>query len=214
MSLTVLAMGAVLVCPGAECGLTALDTAGLALANALRSEMLDRLMAGVTWLGSLAVLLPWAVLVAWRRLQAGHRLEAVFIPLALIGASVLAHLSKLWVARPRPELYYLTTAMPADWSYPSAHTMQAMAAGLACFLVLRRRQTGWPGQWTLAALIGGLVMLVGLSRIYLQVHFPSDVLAGGLAAAFWVFGLHALLFRQAAKSVDHEVITDKAGDRT
>jgi undecaprenyl-diphosphatase len=39
-----------------------------------------------------------------------------------------------------------------------------------------------------------LVVLVGLSRIYLQVHFPSDVLAGLLAGAFWVSGLHALMF--------------------
>ena len=39
-----------------------------------------------------------------------------------------------------------------------------------------------------------VVLLVGFSRIYLQVHFPSDVLAGLLAGVFWVFGLHALLF--------------------
>jgi len=38
------------------------------------------------------------------------------------------------------------------------------------------------------------VLLVGFSRIYLQVHFPSDVLAGLFAGAFWVIGLHALLF--------------------
>jgi len=42
-------------------------------------------------------------------------------------------------------------------------------------------------------------LLVGLSRIYLQVHFPSDVLAGLLAGTFWVLGLHALMFPRSAR---------------
>jgi undecaprenyl-diphosphatase len=48
-------------------------------------------------------------------------------------------------------------------------------------------------------LLAALAVSVGLSRIYLQVHFPSDVLAGILAGMFWVFGLHALMFRQPAR---------------
>lgn len=214
LSLAVLAVGAGLVCPGGACGVTSLDRLGLGLANELRGESLDRLMAGVTWLGSLFVLLPLAVLAARWRLRGGYRLEAVFFPLALIGSALLAHLAKHWVARPRPALYPLTTALPADWSYPSAHAMQATAAGLALFLILLRHRTALPTRWTLAALLGGLVILVGLSRIYLQVHFPSDVLAGGLAAALWVFGLHALFFGQAAKSGRNGTIATMAEDRT
>jgi membrane-associated phospholipid phosphatase len=48
-------------------------------------------------------------------------------------------------------------------------------------------------------LLTALAVSVGLSRIYLQVHFPSDVLAGLLAGAFWVFGLHALMFPRPAR---------------
>ncbi len=194
-----LAFGAVVVCPAGECGLTALDRAGLSLAYDLRSGPLDRAMAAVTWLGSLLVLVPLAGLAAGWHLRRGHRLEAAFMPLALIGSALLAHLVKLWVVRPRPALYPLTTALPADWSYPSAHTMQVTAAAVAVFLLLLRHRTmQWPLIW--AILLAALVVWVGLSRIYLQVHFPSDVLAGGLAAVFWVFGLHALIFGQAAKS--------------
>jgi len=211
LSLAVLAIGAVLVCPGGECGLTALDHWGLSLANDLRSGPLDRAMAGVTWLGSLFVLVPLAALAAWWRLRRGHGLETAFIPLALIGSATLAHLAKLWVARPRPALYPYTTAMPADWSYPSAHTMQVTAAALALFLILlRHRTTRRPLTW--AILLAALVICVGLSRIYLQVHFPSDILAGGLAAAFWVLGLHALLFGRAAKSGGDDKTVKKAQD--
>jgi hypothetical protein len=80
------------------------------------------------------------------------------------------------------------TAMPADWSYPSCHAMQITALAVAVVFVAPRQRALW------AVPLGSAVLLVGLSRIYLQVHFPSDVLAGTLAAAFWVGGLHVLMF--------------------
>lgn len=87
--------------------------------------------------------------------------------------------------------------MPADGSYPSAHAMQAVAAAL--YLVARRQ-----GSARVVPL-GFAVLLIGLSRVYLQVHFPSDVVAGTLAAALWVAGLHALIFRRAGDSAKVKV---------
>jgi undecaprenyl-diphosphatase len=108
--------------------------------------------------------------------------------LALLGATALSHLVKLAVMRPRPDLLPVWTAMPTDWSYPSAHAMQITALAVAVVFVAARRRALW------VLPLGSAVLLVGLSRIYLQVHFPSDVLAGTLAAALWVGGLHALMF--------------------
>ncbi len=192
LSAATLAAGAWLVCPSAQCGVPGFDRVGLSLAYELRGEALDRLMAVSTMLGSMYLLLPLVgVGSAWLFIR-GERRRGAFLLLALLGASALAQLVKLWVARPRPDLFAISLPMPGDWSFPSAHSMQAAALATALFLVLTRQRAEW--RVSLAMLLVVLVVLVGLSRIYLQVHFPSDVLAGLLAGAFWVSGLHALMF--------------------
>ncbi len=192
LSWMVLASGAHLVCGDGRYAVTEFDRLGLSAAHALRSEPLDSLMGGMTWLGSLLLLVPLTGLKAWHLFRAERRRESAFIMLALLSASAHGHLVKLWVVRPRPELFAAWLPMPQDWSYPSAHAMQVTAAALALFLVSTRRQAIW------AATLGLVVAGVGLSRIYLQVHFPSDVIAGTLASALWVGGLHALIFRRAS----------------
>lgn len=192
LSWAVLGGAALLVCGDGRCSVTEFDRIGLGAAHDLRNQSLDRLMAGVTWLGSMVLLLPLTGLTAWCLFREGLRRESAFIMLALLSAAALAHLVKLWVARPRPELFPAWSTMPEDWSYPSAHAMQITAAALALFLVSTRRHAIW------AAVLGLVVTGVGLSRIYLQVHFPSDVIAGTLASALWVGGLYALIFRRAS----------------
>ncbi|MBK7326669.1 MAG: phosphatase PAP2 family protein [Propionivibrio sp.] len=160
------------------------DHAGLALAHAARSPWLDSLFATVTWLGSLAVLVLLALLLGWRR--CGHR-NAAFVTLALIGASALGHLVKLIAARPRPDLFPPLIPMPDDASFPSAHAMQVTAFALAWLL----RPGASPGRIEIAVLLAA-ASLVGASRLYLQVHFPSDVVAGVMLATLWVVLLRRL----------------------
>lgn len=193
-SLGSLALGAWLVCPQGTCALGILDRLGLTWAAAWRVEWLDGLVLGITWLGSLWLLLPLAAGGAWYLASRGRRRDAGFVVMALLSASGLSHLAKLWLARPRPDLFEAVTVMPADWSYPSAHTMQATAMALALLLVAGSRVRRW---WPALAL---MVLLVGLSRIYLQVHYPSDVLAGLIAAILWVMGLHVLIFGPRARN--------------
>ncbi len=164
--------------------LLAWDQAGLVLAHAARVPWLDRLFAVVTWLGSLAVLLPLALLVWW--LRRGER-SAAFVALALIGASALGHLAKLIAVRPRPDLFPPLIAMPEDWSFPSAHAVQVTAFALGWLL----RPGASPGRLEIVLLLA-VAALVAVSRPYLQVHFPSDVIAGVLAATLWVLLLRRL----------------------
>lgn len=203
-----LVAGAWLVCPAAQCFVPGLDQAGLGLAHQLRNKTLDGLMASITRFGSIWLLLPLAsVGAAWlwfRRL----RMESGFLLLALLGATALAQLVKLWVARPRPDFYAISLPMPADLSFPSAHSMQAAALGMALFFIINHQRAEW--RVPLALMLSAFVLLVGVSRIYLQVHFPSDVLAGLFAGAFWVLGLYALMFSRPAESGNVNVTGGKA----
>jgi undecaprenyl-diphosphatase len=77
--------------------------------------------------------------------------------------------------------------MPQDWSFPSAHAAQATAFALAWLL----RPGASPGRIEIAVLVAA-VAAVFASRLYLQVHFPSDVLAGAVLATLWVLLLRGL----------------------
>lgn len=184
-AVSLLWVGAVAVCPRGNCSVPAIDRTILDVLHSLRTPALDAFFAGVTWLGSMFVLLPVASVLAawlWRR---GRQRSAGVIALSLGGAWLLAHAAKAVIARPRPELHEALVAMPEDLSFPSAHTLQATAFALAVALAFRQ---GW--LWPVTALV---VALVALSRLWLQVHFPSDVVFGFAAALCWTLGAHVLL---------------------
>ncbi|MBL8487171.1 MAG: phosphatase PAP2 family protein [Rhodocyclaceae bacterium] len=163
-----------------------MDAAWLALMDAWRHPVLTAGLGALTWLGSLAVLLPLALAAGARRAADGWRGFA-FLPAAVLGAAGVAQLLKRVVDRERPDLFPSLVAMPADASFPSAHAMQA-AAFVTAWL-LWRGAARRPGLVACGAV---LVLAVGLSRTYLQVHFLSDVLFGIVAGVAWATLLHAL----------------------
>ena len=123
--------------------------------------------------------------IAWL-IAAGKRAEAAGIAVSLIGSSVIDGLLKSWIARPRPELVpHLVQVTNA--SFPSGHAMISSAVYLTLALMLAEgiEAEGWrgrAGRVAVVAFFSGLAVLIGMSRVYLGVHWPSDVLAG------WCFG--------------------------
>lgn len=107
--------------------------------------------------------------------------KALFVALAIGGVALLNTLLKTLFERPRPDLWeWLVTE--TSFSFPSGHSVASATLTLSIVLLL------WNTRWRVVALAGGLTYLavVGFSRMYLGVHYPSDVLGGWLLACTWV----------------------------
>lgn len=171
-----------------EGGTAAFDARLRAWVHSLASPALTRVMAGVSLLGSyllaaaFVIALATFLLIRWRR-------AAIWLLLTLAGALVLDLALKNAFHRPRPEPFF--GGAPHTWSFPSGHALFSFCFyGVMAGLVAARLRSRAPKLvvWTLAA---ALILAIGFSRIYLGVHYPSDVLAGYLAAALWVSALVA-----------------------
>lgn len=151
-----------------------------------RTPALTALAQALSFLGSAYVLVPASLVLTvflWRR---STKRTAVFFVLAVGGSTALNLAAKAFFARARPDLFDALTPVH-DASFPSGHTMGSAAFFLALYLITRRSAPRW--QWPVGSV--GLVLALGiaLSRPYLQVHFPSDVLAGWGLSTAWVLGV-------------------------
>lgn len=148
--------------------------------HARASPDLDRLAILFTALGGLGGMIPPALLSAWSLFRRRKHSAAFGIICCVGGAYLLSVLCKLVVHRERPHLWAVLTP-ESDFSYPSGHALLSLSTVIAMVWVV------WHTPYRLPALVlGGLfVVLVGLSRLYLGVHYPSDVLAGWLASGLW-----------------------------
>ncbi len=142
----------------------------------------------VTMFGSHLVLVPLGALVLWRLAMAGRKRAAIVFLIAGAGGEALSSTMKLLFRRPRPEVFFGYIA-PSTYSFPSGHAMLSacfygvLAAMIAQRLESRAQRTA---VWATAA---AAAATIGLSRIYLGVHYPSDVAAGYAAAIVWVFSV-------------------------
>jgi undecaprenyl-diphosphatase len=168
------------------------DTDILRWAAGLRTPTLDRVMQVVTDLGATLTLTGAALaLTAFLLGKRLHR-EALFVILSVGGAAILNALLKQLFQRPRPEI--VTPVVTAHgFAFPSGHTMSSMA--FACAVVLLCWRARWRYRWPVSIGALAVAFLVGASRIYLGVHYPSDVLAGWLMSLDFVSVVYLLLFR-------------------
>jgi undecaprenyl-diphosphatase len=154
------------------------------------SPSLTYVMKGFTLIGSAAFLLTGGMAVVAALARAGRKRAAVLLVTATFGAEALDQILKLLFRRPRPEAFF-GLAEPMTYSFPSGHAITAACfyGVLAAILAARTSSLRLKAAlWTFAALMAAAI---GLSRIYLGVHYPTDVLAGYAAAVIWVAAVRA-----------------------
>jgi membrane-associated phospholipid phosphatase len=148
-----------------------------------RSTIPTEAVRVVTWAGSAFVLVPLALIACVLLVRAGLRREALTVATSLAGAMLISDLVKLLVSRPRPPVEHLQAVTGS--SFPSGHATQASAFWFSLVLVSEAAEAS-PRATRVATALALLILLaVAASRVYLGVHYPSDVVAGMLLGTGW-----------------------------
>jgi undecaprenyl-diphosphatase len=147
----------------------------------------------ITWAGSAFVLIPLALICCLMLARAGLRREAIALAISLAGAILIYDLTKALTSRPRPPVEHLQTVTGS--SFPSGHSAQAGAFWTSLALALRAADLPRPAVRLAGLLAGTLILAVAWSRVYLGVHYPSDVIAGVALGSGWSFYVTRCLAR-------------------
>lgn len=157
---------------------------------AIASPALNTLFIVITELGSAVLVIPAILLISGLLYKKHRRGDALFLLFSAGGTAAINVVFKLLFARDRPALWE-HLVVEHGYSFPSGHAMISSAVAVTAILLL------WHTRYRYIALVAGLLytLLVGLSRLYLGVHYPSDVLAGWIVSFVWVLTLYKVFNR-------------------
>jgi undecaprenyl-diphosphatase len=160
-----------------------IDQGILAALHQHTSPFLDQAAWFISLLGSEILAVLFFVTVAWLLWQRRYG-AAISLSIVVVGAMILNDLLKLLIRRPRPA--EVITSLPGQvWSFPSGHAMVSLAFyGFLAYLGWEILRGVWRVLWVASMVL--LVLLIGWSRIYLGVHYFTDVVAGYVAGFIWL----------------------------
>lgn len=170
---------------------------------------LDQAMILITNLGygytyDLIVLSTFIVLAILNRW-----LEIRGLAVCLFGGAILNELLKHLFERARPDAFHVVEA--AGYSFPSGHAMVSLCFyGMLAFLLIRNVPS-WRWRIIVVSCTEIFILLIGISRVYLGVHYPSDVLAGYTAGAAWLaFSISLLMWWERKREHSHKIKASKS----
>ncbi|MEO5691456.1 MAG: phosphatase PAP2 family protein [Candidatus Saccharimonadales bacterium] len=171
---------------------TVFDEAILRAINAYQSPTLDTIVTATTdlgyvwWVGIFTII---ALIVCIKKKQ---YLSALIVIVGIVGSASINLLLKGMFQRDRPQLWERLVT-ENSFSFPSGHAMAS--ASLAAVIVVLL----WPTRWRWYAVAGGVcyMLYIGFTRMYLGVHYPTDVAAGWLVAIAWV-ALSTIIIKRIA----------------
>jgi undecaprenyl-diphosphatase len=148
---------------------------------------LTKMMVDITALGGVTVLtLLVTLVVVYLALRRKFR-TAAFVTVSILGGWGLSSAMKIGIARPRPEVVQHLVEV-SDMSFPSGHAMLSAITYLTLGAMLSRIEETPSLRYFFPLVAVVLTLLIGLSRVYLGVHYPTDVLGGWAAGTVWACG--------------------------
>ena len=165
-------------------GTQAFDESILVWLHGHQSKVLTSIMLEMTYLGTGTVVLAIVGVTALFLWHTEHKISAQLLLASTIGAILLNNALKLVYHRTRPSVFeWQTTAMSS--SFPSGHAMSATVVyGTVAYLLMRLQKHHWSRVLTFVGAVL-LIVLICLTRLYLGVHYPSDVLGGMIVGLAW-----------------------------
>ena len=165
---------------------TAFDLAGRAALRSLESPTLSAIMWAASVYGAPVRLTPLGLIAAAVFLYRGWRRGALLVIVTLAGAWVVDTGLKLLFARARPQSFFDYYPAPESYSFPSGHALFSVCffGGLAVLLTHRISSRALQLCVWVAAV--AIILLIGSSRVYLGVHYPTDVIGGYAMGIAWV----------------------------
>lgn len=155
-----------------------------------RSGALVSVAAVLTWLGSTLVVVPLMIAGAMSLGTGGlaERLKIAALPISILVLGLIARAVVVdFIARPRPPAVDWASAA-SGYAFPSGHTTAATLAAVLLGWLSMRREKFRSSHVLVWSLVGAWSVIVGLTRIYLGVHWPTDVLGGWAFALAWIAG--------------------------
>ena len=167
----------------------AFDDAVLNGIHAISNPFLDSFVPIVTNAGGVVVVSVLTLVILGLFIYKNEYRRAVLVGVSMAGAALLNVVLKAVFERARPDLWD-KLVHESSYSFPSGHSMMSAALGLA--LVVALWNSRW--RWWAVGLAVIYIPFIGLTRLYLGVHYPTDVVAGWLVSGAWVMAV-ALLMR-------------------
>jgi membrane-associated phospholipid phosphatase len=161
------------------------DSSIIGFFNRFATDLLDGIMFWITESGSIWFLTLFSILfLSFLWLKKRDKWSIVFFITAIGGGGLLTKLLKLYFGRERPAIDETIDAI--GYSFPSGHSMGSLLFYGFLGYYLLRSDLKKRIKWTAFYLCGLITILIGISRIYLGAHYPSDVIAGYLAGGIWL----------------------------
>ncbi len=191
-------------------GLLAFDRAVISFVQDLEAPALTTVMRFFTYVGSTkaAVIISLVALYLLYRVEK-DRSELILFVIVVAGTPILVSILKNFFQRARPEFHRLIEI--GGYSFPSGHSMNALAIyGMITFLFWRHIPTRL-GRTVLILSSCVFILMIGTSRVYLGVHYPSDVIGGYLASGFWLSSVIWVYQRYKERRYERLTLSKKTG---